>query len=179
MQAGKLLNMRNDKSPQANENFKNTINKIGDSVNSVSNIFNKIREKSLINSSAGSKLENERMLNRPRLPTTDMGMKEGMLRARAEAMLGQRSNLPTTDMGMSRGIEKARIMEELRAKDKQNSDYMNSMKPIFRINSLDKQYNDPLKTGSIDSFRGATDVKPLPSQTFMGTRSAIITPSNN
>lgn len=43
------------------------------------------------------------------------------------------------------------------------------MKPQFKINSLDKQNNDPLKTGSIDSYSGATDNKPLPSQTLMGT----------
>lgn len=140
--------------------------------------------------SGGSKLENERRLNqpslersalvsylrakaqenKPALPTTDMGMAEGRLRARAESMLAPISNLPTTDMGMSRGIEKARIMEELRAKQSTMPDFM---KPQFRINSLDKQNNDPLRTGSIDSFRGNTDVKPLPAATFSGSVSKI------
>jgi len=109
-------------------------------------------------------------IDRSRLPTTDMGMKEGRLRAKAESMLAPISNLPTTDMGMNRGIEKARIMEQLRAKQTTMPDFM---KPMFRINSLDKQNNDPLRTGSIDSFRGNTDIKPIPSATFMGSVSKI------
>lgn len=87
----------------------------------------------------------------------------------------RRLNIPTTDMGLKRG----KIMAELRKEADRRLNMPDMMKPIFRINSLDKQNNDPLKTGSIDSFRGATDVKPLPSQTFMGTRSPIIVPSNN
>lgn len=136
------------------------------------------------------------------LPTTDMGMKEGRLRAEAERILGPRPIGPTTDMGMSRGISMNNLMEQLRNRNQINfgskleneqrlnrrpiidpermiKPIDNMMKPIFRINSLDKQNNDPLKTGSIDSFRGATDVRPLPSETFMGTRSQIIVPSNN
>jgi hypothetical protein len=104
------------------------------------------------------------------MPTTDMGMREGRLRAQAESMLGPRPTGPTTDMGMNRGIEKNRIMEELRKKQSTMPDWM---KPRFRINSLDKQNNDPLKTGSIDSFRGNTDVKPIPSATFSGSVSKI------
>jgi hypothetical protein len=94
----------------------------------------------------GSKLENEKRLNRP-----------------------------STDMGLKRG----KIMEELTKEADRRLNMPDMMKPMFRINSLDKQNNDPLKTGSIDSFRGATDIKPLPSQTFMGSRSPIIVPSNN
>ena len=131
------------------------------------NFFEKLRQSNQQGINFGSKLENERRLNRP---TTDMGMKEGILRARAEAMLGPRPTGPTTDMGMKRGIEKARIMEELRKKQTSMLDFM---KPQFRINSLDKQNNDPLKTGSIDSFRGNTDIKPIPSATFSGSVSKI------
>lgn len=47
------------------------------------------------------------------------------------------------------------------------------MKPQFRINSLDRQNNDVLRTGSIDSFKGNTDIKPIPSATFSGSVSKI------
>lgn len=80
---------------------------------------------------------------------------------------------PTNDMGMKRG----KIMEELRKEADRRLNMPDMMKPIFKINSLDKQNNDPLKTGSLDSFRGATDIKPLPSETFMGSRGRIIVPS--
>lgn len=70
----------------------------------------------------------------------------------------RRLNMPTTDMGMNK--YKQSIMPDW-------------MKPQFRINSLDRQNNDPLRTGSIDSFRGNTDVKPIPSATFSGSVSKI------
>lgn len=131
------------------------------------NLMEDTKKKLEMARSAGSKLENERRLN---IPTTDMGMKEGILRARAEAMLGPRPTGPTTDMGMSRGIEKARLIDQLRKKDLTMPDWM---KPQFRINSLDRQNNDPLRTGSLDSYRGNTDIKPLPSATFSGTVAKI------
>lgn len=154
------------------------------------NLMEDAKKKLEMERSGGSKLENERRLNepslersamvaylrakaqqnKPNLPTTDMGMAEGRLRAKAESMLAPISNLPTTDMGMSRGIEKNRIMEQLRAKQSTIPDFM---KPQFRINSLDRQNNDPLRTGSIDSFRGNTDIKPIPSATFSGSVSKI------
>lgn len=131
------------------------------------NFFEKLRQSKQQGINYGSKLENERRLN---MPTIDMGMREGRLRAEAERMLGPRPTGPTIDMGLTRGREKARIMEELRKKQSTMPDFM---KPQFRINSLDKQNNDPLRTGSIDSFRGATDVKPLPAATFSGSVSKI------
>ena len=140
------------------------------------NLMEDTKKKLEMARSGGSKLENERRLN---MPTFDMGMREGRLRAQAEAMLGPRPTGPTTDMGMQRGIQKNKLIDLLRSNQSKLENQNNMMKPIFRINSLDKQNNDPLKTGSIDSFIGATDVRPLPSQTFMGTRSPIITPSNN
>ena len=128
------------------------------------------------------------------LPTTDMGMKEGILRAKAESMLPPRSTLPTTDMGLSRGIEKSRLLDQLRLNKTnvpnfgsklENERRLNQqskqpfsnmpdwMKPQFRINSLDKQNNNPLKTDHIDSYRGNTDIKPIPSATFSGSVSKI------
>jgi len=107
-----------------------------------------LREKGI---NYGSKLENERRLNERRY-----------------------ENIPTTDMGLKRG----HIIAELRKERDSRLNMSDTMKPIFRINSLDKQNNDPLKTGSIDSFRGATDVKPLPSETLMGTIGRAL-PSTN
>jgi len=140
-----------------------------------------------------------RMMNE--LPTTDMGMREGQLRSKVEAMLPPKSPYPTTDMGMKRGIERARLMEQARNEGWGISRTERSliderlrrgqvidagrivrtpvenmpdwMKPQFRINSLDRQNNDPLRTGSIDSFKGNTDVKPIPSATFSGLVSKI------
>lgn len=86
----------------------------------------------------------------------------------------RRLNIPTTDMGLKRG----HIMAELRKEADRRLNMPDMMKPIFRINSLDKQNNDPLKTGSIDSFRGTTDMKPLPSETLMGTIGPAL-PSTN
>jgi hypothetical protein len=133
------------------------------------------------------------------LPTTDMGMKEGRLRAEAEKMLGPKPTYPTTDMGIQRGQAMSKLLEQLRKKNeinfgskleneqrlnqqyrrpvdmpqKMNYPYPDWMKPQFRINSLDRQNNDPLKTGSLDSFRGNTDIKPIPSATFSGSVSKI------
>jgi hypothetical protein len=47
------------------------------------------------------------------------------------------------------------------------------LKPQFVINSLDKRNNDPLKGNLLDSFSGATDVKPIPAATFSGSVSSI------
>jgi len=46
-------------------------------------------------------------------------------------------------------------------------------KPIYRINSLDRQNNDALKGNLLDTFKSATEVKPIPSATFSGTTSNI------
>jgi hypothetical protein len=98
--------------------------------------------------SGGSKLENERQLNQPSLERTAL---VSYLRAKAEQ---NKPALPTTDMGLSKSMP-------------------DFMKPQFRINSLDRQNNDPLRTGSIDSFRGNTDIKPLPAATFSGSVSKV------
>jgi hypothetical protein len=81
----------------------------------------------------------------------------------------KRLNIPTTDMGLKRG----KIMAELTKEADKRLNMPDWMKPQFRINSLDRQNNDPLRTGSIDSFRGNTDVKPIPSATFSGSVSKI------
>lgn len=94
--------------------------------------------------------------------TTDMGMKRGMLISQAERILGPRPTGPTTDMGMNRSKQINKLIN-----------IPDFMKPQFRINSLDKKNNDPLKTGSIDSFKGNTDIKPIPSATFSGSVSKI------
>jgi hypothetical protein len=46
-------------------------------------------------------------------------------------------------------------------------------KPIYRINSLDRQNNDALKGNLLDTFKSATEVKPIPSATISGTISNI------
>ena len=46
-------------------------------------------------------------------------------------------------------------------------------KPIYRINSLDKQNNDALKGNLLDTFKSATEIKPIPSATYSGTTSNI------
>jgi hypothetical protein len=86
-------------------------------------------------------------------PNLDRGRGEREMRDRAFRDRAYRP-MPTTDMGLSKSMP-------------------DWMKPRFRINSLDKQNNDPLKTGSIDSFKGNTDVKPIPSATFSGSVSKI------
>jgi hypothetical protein len=46
-------------------------------------------------------------------------------------------------------------------------------KPIYRINSLDRQNNDALKGNLLDTFKSATEIKPIPSATYSGTTSNI------
>jgi len=49
-----------------------------------------------------------------------------------------------------------------------NPEIPDNLKPKFVINSLDKQNNDPMKGNLLDTFKGATDIKPMPSTTFSG-----------
>ena len=111
-------------------------------------IISDAKKKLEMERSGGSKLENERRLNEPSLERSAM---VAYLRAKAQQ---NKPALPTTDMGLSKSMP-------------------DFMKPQFRINSLDRQNNDPLRTGSIDSFRGNTDIKPLPAATFSGSVSKI------
>mgnify|MGYP000973086483 FL=1 len=46
-------------------------------------------------------------------------------------------------------------------------------KPIYRINSLDKQNNDALKGNLLDTFKSATEIYPIPCATYSGTTSNI------
>jgi hypothetical protein len=112
------------------------------------NLMEDTKKKLEMARSGGSKLENERRLNEPSLERSAL---VSYLRAKAQQ---NKPNLPTTDMGLSKNMP-------------------DWMKPQFRINSLDRQNNDPLRTGSIDSYRGNTDIKPLPSATFSGSVSKI------
>jgi hypothetical protein len=133
-----------------------------------------------------------KQLEQARIPNLDMGRREREMRDRAYRP-------PTTDMGLNRGGAMSSILEQLRKKNEINygskleseqrmnqpfrrpvdvqqtpiSNMPDWMKPRFRINSLDRQNNDPLKTGSLDSFKGNTDVKPIPSATFSGSVSKI------
>ncbi len=132
------------------------------------NLMSDTKKKLEIASSGSSKLENERQLNKPPEISLEKKAMIDYLRAKAQQ---NKPALPTTDMGMKEGIEKARIMEEYRKKKESNMP--DWMKPQFRINSLDRQNNDPLRTGSIDSFRGNTDIKPLPAATFSGSVAKI------
>lgn len=90
-----------------------------------------------------SKLENERRLNRP-------------------AVMPPQS------------LERSAMMAYLTSKaQERKAQIPDVQKPQFVINSLDKQNNDPMKGNLLDTFRGATDVKPIPAATFSGSVSKI------
>tara|TARA_R110000868_G_scaffold169262_4_gene404230 strand:+ start:136 stop:399 length:264 start_codon:yes stop_codon:yes gene_type:complete len=46
-------------------------------------------------------------------------------------------------------------------------------KPQFRINSLDRQNNDALKGNLLDTYKSATEIKPIPSATYSGSTTNI------
>jgi hypothetical protein len=114
-------------------------------------IINDAKKKLELERSGGSKLENERRLNQPPEMSLEKNALVAYLRAKAQQ---NKPALPTTDMGINKSMP-------------------DWMKPQFRINSLDRQNNDPLRTGSLDSYRGNTDVKPIPSATFSGSVAKI------
>lgn len=96
----------------------------------------------------------------------------------AKNQLGN-ARIPVTDRAMRQPIpppslEKLALMGYLRGKaQERKNEIPDTQKPQFVINSLDKQNNDPMKGNLLDTFRGATDVKPLPASTFMGSTSNI------
>ena len=71
-------------------------------------------------------------------------------------------------------LERLALVGYLRGKaQEKKGEIPDIQKPQFVINSLDKQNNDPMKGNLLDTFRGATDVKPIPAATFMGVKSNI------
>jgi hypothetical protein len=89
------------------------------------------------------------------------------------------ARIPVTDRAMRQpvpppSLERLALVGYLRGKAQEKKGEIPDMqKPQFTINSLDKQNNDPMKGNLLDTFRGATDVKPLPGATFMGSTSNI------
>ena len=98
--------------------------------------------------------------NRFSQATTDMGMKEGMLRRRAEQMLGPRPTGPTTDMGMQRGLDMRAMMDKIRNQT--------GLTPHIKINGMDMMpklpsYRSAIHEGLTSKYQGATDVARIPS----------------
>jgi hypothetical protein len=70
--------------------------------------------------------------------------------------------------------EKRAILEKFRSGALERKEQItDTQKPQFVINSLDKQNNDPMKGNLLDTYRGATDTKLIPSATFTGSTSRI------
>ena len=70
--------------------------------------------------------------------------------------------------------ERKAMLEKFRSGAQERKEQItDTQKPQFVINSLDKQNNDPMKGNLLDTYRGATDTKLIPSATFTGSTSNI------
>ena len=107
------------------------------------------------------------MFNRLRKTLQDARSQLGSSKLENEQRLNNQNNPPPS-------LERLALVGYLRGKAQEKKGEIPDMqKPQFVINSLDKQNNDPMKGNLLDTFRGATDVKPLPASTFMGSTSNI------
>jgi len=122
----------------------------------ISDFFEKLRMKKELERTPnfGSKLENERMLN----------MRPAVLRPA----------VMRPQMSPQMSPERKAMLEKFRLGAQERKEQItDTQKPQFVINSLDKQNNDPMKGNLLDTFRGATDTKLIPSATFTGSTSNI------
>jgi hypothetical protein len=123
--------------------------------------------------------ESERMPNFGRMPNLNMPavMRPGVLRP---AVMRPDNMRPiVTDRAMRPrpaeiSPERRAMLEKFRlAALERKEQITDTQKPQFVINSLDKQNNDPMKGNLLDTYRGATDTKLIPSATFTGSTSKI------